>query len=175
MLLNNTGSRTRACCGRLSLIALVVIFIPGCSCCLPFIAKQDNSLFNYDNISSASSELTYLLPKNDTELVGGTETKVSVNLALQPDLTEPIEYRADLMVNEHLYDPFLITSLPGTNGTAVASWYVCVTAPQFSTIIRFRAKGKNTGKTYSFTEVSRKFQVESIRFLGLVFNITTTR
>jgi hypothetical protein len=114
------------------------------------------------SISGTDPTLTYLLPAAETELIGGTITKVSVRLELSPNTTEAVEYKAQLTVNGRACGPFIVELLPGASGTAVATWYVCVTSPDFKTHVRLSGIGKDSGKVFDSVEMTRTFEVTAI-------------
>jgi hypothetical protein len=106
--------------------------------------------------------LIYLLPTTANELIGGMTSKVAARIELSPSAVEAVEYRLCLWVNGCAYDPFVVTLLPGASGSVIATWHVCVTAPDFTTQVQLTARGKASGKSYGSDEVRRAFNVTAV-------------
>jgi hypothetical protein len=115
-----------------------------------------------DITANPRGELTHLLPEIGAPLVGGTLTKVSVRIVLHSHAPEAIKYKARLIVNGRSYGPFVITMLPGASGTAIATWYVCVTVPSFATHVQLTGRGSSSGSEYNFGELSHAFPVRIV-------------
>lgn len=136
----------------LARLTLSVIFVLGCS----------QHCDGQEPEPGLDGELRLLLPSSDAELIGGRVTKVSVHLALRVDGKEPIEYKAQIMVNACESDPFAITFFPGASGTAIVSWYVCAPSPSLRLQVKLTGEGLLSGKKYQLAEVAETFQVRAV-------------